>query len=750
MKVFVRTLSKRVINFSFAIIVAFSTLTAVMPFILSEKASAITPRSTYNEEFTSGVGDWIDGTNGWYGSVTNEDGYAVAQMTNPTETGPFSKLGGYIGVWQGNYTVSTDVYLNSSWNDGVGFEYSVATNGRDGNHQRDFVFHIAKNPSTHQLWVAADNNASLVGGNYIVNTDLSGYGNKYQITGGGDWYIMKYTFRDNGGQLAVDMQLIRRSSGAVLFTETRSSAQDTIPAEVGGHRYAWFTAINNPMGIKFDNVSVIQDDYTPTGLNIKRDADSAVITGGVVKDTAHNLRWDEPLVAGSLYQVRVTDPDGVVKTWRSSTARFDLDRGSAYSGEFGMKQGVYTYEVRLQQAAPPYGAVTNWSDPVTLTYDSTAPVIENITLNRTPTNEDTLTVNGTVTDLNLKNYNLRVYKEDKSGQVSPGIAYTGTTEVSNGELAILNISNLSYGNYWVRIWADDLAGNRTGISSHIYVSFTIDNEPPTITVTGGDLTIEAGSSYAEQGATWTDTVDESGTVSDITGAVDTATPGVYTVTYSYIDAAGNPPGTATRTVTVVDTTDPDITLIGDATVTLTVGDTYTEQGAIWTDTVDTTGDAIVGGDVVDTTVAGTYVVTYNYTDAAGNPATEVTRIVTVEAADSTDGGEVLGEEDSKPSTEPSQESNIETTSDSEDQLVFQTVTTTQTGDDTDSDKAKSSVDTDSIASSTSGDEEVQGESSDKNAGDIFGLAWYWWLLILGALAAAIWWVVGLTRRQKEE
>ena len=44
-----------------------------------------------------------------------------------------------------------------------------------------------------------------------------------------------------------------------------------------------------------------------------------------------------------------------------------------------------------------------------------------------------------------------------------------------------------------------------------------------------------------------------------TGTVDTDTVGSYTVTYQLTDAAGNT-GTATRTVTVVDTTAPVVTV----------------------------------------------------------------------------------------------------------------------------------------------------------------------------------------------
>jgi len=84
-----------------------------------------------------------------------------------------------------------------------------------------------------------------------------------------------------------------------------------------------------------------------------------------------------------------------------------------------------------------------------------------------------------------------------------------------------------------------------------------------------------------------------------------------------------------------DTTPPMITLNGDAIVDLNVGDSYTEAGATATDDTDgdISGNIVVGGDTVDTSVAGTYIVTYNVSDAAGNAATEVTRTVNVIAFD---------------------------------------------------------------------------------------------------------------------
>ena len=72
------------------------------------------------------------------------------------------------------------------------------------------------------------------------------------------------------------------------------------------------------------------------------------------------------------------------------------------------------------------------------------------------------------------------------------------------------------------------------------------------------MTVELGATYDDAGAT----ADGGETVTLTTGTVDTDTVGSYTVTYSATDAAGNT-GTATRTVTVVDTTAPVVTNSGD-------------------------------------------------------------------------------------------------------------------------------------------------------------------------------------------
>lgn len=157
-----------------------------------------------------------------------------------------------------------------------------------------------------------------------------------------------------------------------------------------------------------------------------------------------------------------------------------------------------------------------------------------------------------------------------------------------------------------------------------------DTSAPIITLVGDStVTLTVGDTYQESGSTVVDNVD-TGLSAAISGSVDTTTAGTYVLTYSASDAAGNS-ASVTRTVIVeaaVDTEAPVITLVGPETITLTVGDSYNEQGSTVTDNVDSGLTATITGSV-DTSAAGTYTLTYTVTDAANNQSS-ITRTVIVQ------------------------------------------------------------------------------------------------------------------------
>lgn len=163
---------------------------------------------------------------------------------------------------------------------------------------------------------------------------------------------------------------------------------------------------------------------------------------------------------------------------------------------------------------------------------------------------------------------------------------------------------------------------------------TPDTESPVITLTGdSSVSLTVGSNYSDAGATVSDNVDSSLSVTVGGDAVNTAVAGTYTITYSAVDAAGNTAQTVTRTVIVsaVDTTAPAITLNGDAEINIPLNQTYTDLGATAMDDIDgdISGQIVADLSALDTTTEGSYIATYNVSDNSGNAATQIIRTIHV-------------------------------------------------------------------------------------------------------------------------
>jgi len=148
------------------------------------------------------------------------------------------------------------------------------------------------------------------------------------------------------------------------------------------------------------------------------------------------------------------------------------------------------------------------------------------------------------------------------------------------------------------------------------------------------VTLECGDPFTDPGATAFDRPDGDITGSIVIGgdAVDTNSAGTYVITYDVQDSDGNAAPQQTRTVTVADTIPPVIALVGDNPLLLADGEPFVDPGAMATDNCD--GDvsgavAVNGASSVNPEVLGTYDVTYDAMDAAGNAAETVTRTVQV-------------------------------------------------------------------------------------------------------------------------
>ncbi len=219
-------------------------LALVLAMALGGPAQAAS-QTAYSQDFTDDADGWDDTDDGWYGTVTHNPGDGTATFEGDGTSAPFSRFDGYRDTFGQGWTAEIDVYLDPAWAAGEGFDYSVASSGSDGNHRRDFIFHVTSDTSTGDLLVSSSNNTS-----FAPREDLETI-NHHVVTDAG-WYTLQHVFRDDAGVLAVDLNLLD-DAGTVLWTETRSDASDTIPGEVGGNRYAWFTVIDVDGGVEADN-----------------------------------------------------------------------------------------------------------------------------------------------------------------------------------------------------------------------------------------------------------------------------------------------------------------------------------------------------------------------------------------------------------------------------------------------------------------------------------------------------------------
>lgn len=371
-------------------------------------------------------------------------------------------------------------------------------------------------------------------------------------------------------------------SGDVLLSQTAVSDQATTTDVNGCFAFANFEA-GNPMQISLGESGV---DSKPV----------ITLTGGdvtlIVGDT-----YSEPGVSasdtedGDISADVVATPDVI-----NTPALIDTSAPNA-SGI------VVTYNV--------IDSSGNNADPVTRTVfvldvDSTAPVITLVGDNPLYVEQGSSYVEPGATAL-----------DERDGDISGNITISGSVDVNTA------------GSYTISYNVDDSTGNSaTTVTRTVIVR---DTTLPVISLVGDNpVTHERGNTYTDAGATANDNIDGDISANIVTtGSVSDNVVGNYLITYNVNDAAGNAAATVIRNVDVVDTTAPVITLIGSNTISHELNTPYTDQGASASDSGDDLSSAIVVTGSVDTSVAGTYTLTYDVSDASGNAATSVSRTVTV-------------------------------------------------------------------------------------------------------------------------
>ncbi len=184
------------------------------------------------------------------------------------------------------------------------------------------------------------------------------------------------------------------------------------------------------------------------------------------------------------------------------------------------------------------------------------------------------------------------------------------------------------GTYVMTYSVTDPVGHSATQSRRVTVRDTL---PPAITVLGPlEDSYQCGSTYVDPGATANDRCSGAVPVT-ATRTGNPNQPGSFTITYSATDSSGNSiTSPNVRHVTVTDNEPPLLTRIGPASHVLECATPYNDPGATAADQCfgDLTSHIVRQGSV-NAGVPGTYSLTYNVTDPAGNSAAPVNRTVNV-------------------------------------------------------------------------------------------------------------------------
>ena len=250
-----------------------------------------------------------------------------------------------------------------------------------------------------------------------------------------------------------------------------------------------------------------------------------------------------------------------------------------------------------------------------------------------------------------------LYNNDTGTVLSAALTRDG-----NPDMVFFDVEGNAGDSFTVALWQNDGTQNKAALS---LVTFDV-NQAPTDLVLSSSV-ISENNLVNDVVGTFTTTDADTGdlhTYSLVPGAVDNASflitgnsllanevfdfeaKASYTIRVRSVDTAGAliekevVVSISHQTETILDTTPPVITLNDPASVTVAWGSSYSDAGASVEDDVDAPR-TISGVGSVDTSRPGTYSITFDATDAAGNAATQVVRTVIVSPPSNSPGADGL-------------------------------------------------------------------------------------------------------------
>jgi hypothetical protein len=178
-------------------------------------------------------------------------------------------------------------------------------------------------------------------------------------------------------------------------------------------------------------------------------------------------------------------------------------------------------------------------------------------------------------------------------------------------VTVTTVSTGTPGTYTIVYSATD--GTNTGTATRTV--HVVDTTAPVIALSGANpLQVECHSTFVDPGATANDGCAGS-FAATASGTVNANVPGTYTLNYTATDPSGNAAAPVTRTVNVVDTLAPVITLSGANPYTVECHTSFTDPGATANDACSGPVGVVASGSV-NVNVPGSYTITYTSTDGA--------------------------------------------------------------------------------------------------------------------------------------
>ena len=377
----------------------------------------------------------------------------------------------------------------------------------------------------------------------------------------------------------------------------------------GNYEFKWIRFHQSPL-----NAKQIRDLIAPSTLDVDGFRAAVVFTGAESSPTIPTIQKNSAV----LENTPSSDYDATI-----SIVVGDTDVGGSISGEVVKRVTTNSYAENISLNTT---VLAKSGQFITISAHNISPVSFNVyALNTDNVIIPSIVLSGS-----------DVLLERTQAYSDPGFSATevdslgNSSDMTSSVVTTGSVDNLNAGENTIQYTLTS-SDNLVSVTQ-IRVVSVIDTVKPIIVMRGSStITHERGTNYGDLGADATDeNIDLTSKIS-VHSTVNQNVVGTYTVTYNAVDSRGNAAIPVVRTVNVVDNISPSLQLTGNTSVSVNQGESYSEQGARIIDSGVDIGPATPSG-TVNVNTPGSYTITYNGSDAAGNAATPITRTILVESS----------------------------------------------------------------------------------------------------------------------